>query len=67
MFFVGNPCAESMEENAYRNEVSKRLPFLKLLDGQPTDTFEVADKSEEPDKKEPENQEPEIKQPETQE
>ena len=31
--FLGNPLAENMDEEAYRTEVSQRLPFLKRLDG----------------------------------
>lgn len=31
----GNPLVESMEEVIYRAEVIQRLPFLKMLDGEP--------------------------------
>ncbi|CAO1441301.1 unnamed protein product [Diamesa serratosioi] len=35
LIFLGNPLAESMEENAYHAEAIRRLPFLKKLDGEP--------------------------------
>lgn len=31
----GNPLVENMDEFIYRAEVIKRLPFLKMLDGEP--------------------------------
>jgi dynein light chain 1 len=34
LLFAGNPLVESMEENVWRIEASKRLPFLKKLDGE---------------------------------
>lgn len=44
LLFIGNPCGESMEETAYRHEVSKRLPFLKLLDGEPLESIDAGAK-----------------------
>lgn len=32
---LGNPLVENMEEVMYRPEVIRRLPFLKMLDGEP--------------------------------
>jgi dynein light chain 1, axonemal len=39
LIFVGNPVAEAMDEEDYRNEAEKRLPFLKMLDGDPVLNF----------------------------
>lgn len=35
LLFVGNPLCEAMEESVWKIEASKRLPFLKKLDGEP--------------------------------
>ena len=32
---VGNPLVESLDEEIYRFEVIQRLPFLKMIDGEP--------------------------------
>lgn len=40
LILVGNPLAESMEENDFRSEAVRRLPFLKQLDGEPVTGFE---------------------------
>jgi dynein light chain 1, axonemal len=35
LLFVGNPLSEGMEEEQFRKEAVKRIPFLKKLDGVP--------------------------------
>lgn len=37
--FNENPLVENMEEEAYRDEVAQRLPFIKMLDGDPLINF----------------------------
>ena len=34
LLFAGNPLVESMDEQTWRMEATKRLPFLKKLDGE---------------------------------
>jgi dynein light chain 1 len=33
--FLGNPLVDSMDESVYRDDITTRLPFLKMLDGEP--------------------------------
>lgn len=35
LLFSGNPLAENMDENVYRNEAIRRLTYVKKLDGEP--------------------------------
>lgn len=41
LLFVGNPLYESMEENVWKTEATKRLPNLKKLDGEPVINEEI--------------------------
>lgn len=47
LLFVGNPLCESMEESVWKVEATKRLPFLKKLDGEPVVREEAASAEQE--------------------
>lgn len=46
LIFLGNPLAESMEENAYHTEAIRRLSFLKKLDGEPVVSISTGNETE---------------------